>query len=87
MLVFTRKIKEAIQIGEEIEITILGISGDKVKIGIEAPKNIEIHRKEIYLSIKNENEQANNISKDFLNNLKDHIKIGIPKVYELPPVK
>ncbi len=80
MLVFTRKIKEAIQIGEEIEITILGISGDKVKIGIEAPKNIEIHRKEIYLSIKNENEQANNISKDFLNNLKDHIKTGIPKV-------
>lgn len=79
MLVFTRKIKEAIQIGEEIEITILGISGDKVKIGIEAPKNIEIHRKEIYLSIKKENEQANNISKDFLNNLKDHIKTGIPK--------
>ena len=58
MLVLTRKLQESIKIGQDIEITILGIEGDQVKLGIAAPKHIEIHRKEIFLSIQEENNKA-----------------------------
>ena len=58
MLVLTRKTGEAIQIGDDIEITVVSIKGDQIKLGINAPKNIEIHRKEIYLEIQKENEDA-----------------------------
>jgi carbon storage regulator len=58
MLVLTRKKGESIQIGDNIEITIASISGDQVKIGICAPKHIEIHRKEIYLDIQRENSDS-----------------------------
>ncbi|MDX5476624.1 MAG: carbon storage regulator CsrA [Bacillaceae bacterium] len=58
MLVLTRKIDEAIKIGDDIEIKIISVSGDQVKLGIEAPGNVEIHRKEIYLAIQDENNAA-----------------------------
>jgi carbon storage regulator len=58
MLVLTRKTGEAIQIGEDIEISVVSVKGDQVKIGINAPKNVEIHRKEIYLTIQEENTEA-----------------------------
>ncbi|EPR26811.1 carbon storage regulator CsrA [Anoxybacillus geothermalis] len=58
MLVLTRKLKEAIQIGDDIEITVLAIQGDQVKLGINAPKHIDIHRKEVYLAIQAENSAA-----------------------------
>lgn len=58
MLVLTRKLKEAIMIGDEIEISIAAIEGDQVKLAISAPKHIDIHRKEIYLSIQEENKEA-----------------------------
>jgi carbon storage regulator len=58
MLVLTRKKGESIQIGEDIEIIIAAVNGDQVKIGINAPKHIEIHRKEVYLDIQNENAEA-----------------------------
>ncbi|WP_216830365.1 carbon storage regulator CsrA [Alkalihalobacterium elongatum] len=58
MLVLTRKKNQSITIGDDIEITILAVDGDQVKIGIEAPKNLDIHRKEIYLAIQEENNQA-----------------------------
>ncbi len=57
MLVITRKPEESIVIGDNIEITIFEISKDKVKIGIEAPKDIKISRKEILVT-ENENIQA-----------------------------
>jgi carbon storage regulator len=58
MLVLTRKLREAIMIGDDIEITIAAIEGDQVKLAISAPKQIDIHRKEIYLSIQQENKEA-----------------------------
>lgn len=58
MLVLSRKVKQAIQIADDIEIKILGIEGDQVKIGIDAPKHIEIHRKEVFLAIQEENSAA-----------------------------
>ncbi|MBS4200393.1 carbon storage regulator CsrA [Bacillus sp. FJAT-49732] len=58
MLVLTRKKGESIQIGDDIEITIASIKGDQVKIGINAPKNVEIHRKEVWLDIQSENTAA-----------------------------
>ncbi|RXZ01851.1 carbon storage regulator CsrA [Fictibacillus sp. S7] len=70
MLVLTRRTDEAIKIGDDIEITILGIEGDQVKLGINAPKQVEIHRKEIYLSIKQENSDAANTSVNIMDQLK-----------------
>ena len=58
MLVLTRKTGETIQIGENIELTVVSVNGEQVKLGINAPKNIEIHRKEIYLTIQEENAAA-----------------------------
>ncbi len=56
MLVLTRKIGETLIIKNDIIITILGIKGNQIRIGIEAPKNISIYRKEIYVKIiKNKN--------------------------------
>ncbi|KKB35985.1 carbon storage regulator CsrA [Bacillus thermotolerans] len=58
MLVLTRKTGEAIQIGDDIEITVVSVKGDQIKLGINAPKHVDIHRKEVYLAIQEENEQA-----------------------------
>lgn len=58
MLVLSRKNGEVIKIGEDIEITVLSSKGDQVKIGITAPKNIEVYRKEVYEQILTENQQA-----------------------------
>lgn len=74
MLVLTRKPNQAIQIGDEIEIKILAIEGEQIKIGINAPRNIEIHRKEIYLSIQEENKKAINTSLDLLTKFTNEIK-------------
>ncbi|WP_191557264.1 carbon storage regulator CsrA [Metabacillus idriensis] len=71
MLVLTRKTGEAIQIGDDIEISVISIAGDQVKIGIDAPKNVDIHRKEIYLSIQEENNKAAEVSLDMLAQLKN----------------
>ncbi|MDM5315081.1 carbon storage regulator CsrA [Fictibacillus sp. b24] len=70
MLVLTRKIQEAIKIGHDIEITVLAVEGDQVKLGINAQRNVEIHRKEIYLSIQEENNQASQTSLDTFKQLK-----------------
>ncbi|MCV9884676.1 carbon storage regulator CsrA [Metabacillus halosaccharovorans] len=71
MLVLTRKLGEAIQIGNQIELTILAIQGDQIKLGINAPKDIEIHRKEVYLTIQQSNNEAASINKDLITQMKN----------------
>ncbi|MEJ5362996.1 MAG: carbon storage regulator CsrA [Spirochaetota bacterium] len=55
MLVLARKVNESIMIGDDIEIVIIDIKGDQVKLGIKAPKSVAVHRKEIYEEIQKEN--------------------------------
>ena len=69
MLVLSRKTNESIIIGKDIEIKILGIEDGKVKLGIEAPRGLEIYRKEIYVEIEEENRTASKQNLD-LENLK-----------------
>ena len=61
MLVLTRKLGEKIQIGDDISIVIMDVKGKQVKLGIEAPSNIKVHREEIYQKIQDENINASNI--------------------------
>lgn len=58
MLVLTRKIDQSIMIGDDVRIVIVDIRGDQVKIGIDAPRDISVHRQEVYLDIQQENKRA-----------------------------
>lgn len=58
MLILKRKTKETICIGNDIEISILAVEGDQVKLGVAAPKHVDIHRKEIFDAIQEENSLA-----------------------------
>ena len=72
MLALTRKKGEALVINNNIEITVLEIRGDQIKIGISAPKDVPIYRKEVYLQIQQENEAAISVDGlDALNNMLD----------------
>ncbi|RME39870.1 MAG: carbon storage regulator [Planctomycetota bacterium] len=62
MLVLSRQRDETIIIGDDVEITVVDIRGDKVRLGITAPRHIQVHRKEVYEAIKRENQQAAKIS-------------------------
>lgn len=55
MLILTRKIGETVMIGEEVTVTVLGIKGNQVRLGINAPKDIAVHREEIFVRIKGGN--------------------------------
>jgi carbon storage regulator len=58
MLVLTRRPNESIMIGDQVEVSVLSVSGDKVRIGIEAPRHVRVFRKEVYLQIQQENVAA-----------------------------
>ena len=58
MLALARKTNESIMIGNDIEVTLLEIKGDQVKLGISAPKSVAVYRKEIYLQIQEANKEA-----------------------------
>ncbi len=66
MLVLSRQRDETIMIGDEVEVTVVDIRGDKVRLGITAPRSIQVHRKEVYEAIKRENRQASGMSPDDL---------------------
>ncbi len=58
MLVLTRKIGEKVIIGDDVSVTILGLFGNHVRLGINAPKSVDIHREEIYVKIQNDNQDS-----------------------------
>ena len=64
MLVLSRQRDETIMIGDDIEITVVDIRGDKVRLGITAPTSIAVHRKEVYEAIRSENEHAAKLNGD-----------------------
>ena len=66
MLVLARKVNESIKIGDDIEIVVVDIKGDQIKLGIRAPKNVTVHRAEIYEEIQNQNQKAADVKPDTL---------------------
>ena len=73
MLVLSRQRDESIIIGDEIELTVVDIRGDKVRIGINAPPQVPVHRKEVYEAIRRENEQAARMSDGEFDRLKPRV--------------
>lgn len=71
MLILTRKTNESIIINDNIEIIVVGIEDGKVKLGIKAPKKVDIYRKEVYETIQEENRQAANAKSIDIDLLKD----------------
>ncbi|MEE9404405.1 MAG: carbon storage regulator CsrA [Algisphaera sp.] len=69
MLVLSRQRDETIMIGDDVEITVVDVRGDKVRLGINAPRSIQVHRKEVYDAIKRENTAASNVQIDDLPSL------------------
>src|SRR5438093_13598244 len=69
MLVLSRQGDETIMIGDDIEVTVVDIRGDKVRIGINAPKEISVHRKEVYDAIRRENRAAAQVKPEDLSGL------------------
>lgn len=61
MLVLSRQVDQKIMIGDDIEVTIVDIRGDKVRIGINAPGSVSVHRKEVYEAIKRENSSMSGV--------------------------
>jgi carbon storage regulator len=80
MLVLSRQRDETIMIGDEIEITVVDIRGDKVRLGITAPTRIAVHRKEVYEAIRVENEQAARLSGTSLPDANNSISPGPAKL-------
>lgn len=77
MLVLSRQRDETIMIGDDIEITIVDIRGDKVRLGINAPARIAVHRKEVYEAIRAENQRASQINKHDLAALRGPLAAAI----------
>jgi len=58
MLILTRRIGETLNIGDDVQVTVLGVKGNQVRLGVSAPKEIPVHREEIYQRIKKEKESG-----------------------------
>jgi carbon storage regulator len=79
MLVLTRKLGERIAIGDDISITLLEIKGSQVKLGIEAPKSISVHRQEIYERIREENLRSSEVGISELSKAASLLRIKNPR--------
>jgi carbon storage regulator len=66
MLVLTRKVQQSIMIGDDIEVVVLEVRGEQVRLGIRAPKDVTVHRKEIYSQIHEENTGATEVNPEDL---------------------
>ncbi len=64
MLVLTRRLNQSIKIGDDVEIIVIEVRGDQVRLGVSAPRNVSVHRKEVYLQIQQENQAASQASAD-----------------------
>lgn len=62
MLILTRRVGETLMVGDDITVTVLGVKGNQVRIGVNAPRNVAVHREEIYERIKLEQNQKEGIS-------------------------
>ena len=78
MLVLSRQRDETIMIGDDVEITVVDIRGDKVRLGIEAPAKIAVHRKEVYEAIREENERASRVADDEIDGLAQRLRMIRP---------
>ncbi|MFC1572844.1 carbon storage regulator CsrA [Candidatus Eisenbacteria bacterium] len=76
MLILTRKLGENIRIGDRIKITILDVKGGQVKLGIDAPPHVAVHREEIYERIREENRRASAVSPRTLKEAADSYRTG-----------
>jgi carbon storage regulator len=62
MLILTRRVGETVMIGDEVTITVLGVKGNQVRVGINAPKHVAVHREEIYERIKREQQPTEDLT-------------------------
>ena len=69
MLVLTRKVNQSIIIGDGVEVKIIGLKGNQVKLGIKAPRSLRVDRKEVYLAIQQENLAATRAAEENIKNL------------------
>ena len=79
MLVLSRQRDETIMIGDDIEVTVVDIRGDKVRLGINAPKEISVHRKEVYDAIRRENRAAAQVKPEDLSGIGKIVPKGPPQ--------
>jgi carbon storage regulator len=71
LLILTRKVGESVAIGDDIQVSVVEIKGTQVKLGIRAPRDITVHREEIYLKIQEENRLAAQVSADALGSVEN----------------